>query len=281
MITARAFLHALWGGSSLPLVVAGDDGAHYVVRMRGAGDGVIALIVDWIALGLARWYGLPAREPVPIAIDAALAVGGIDPEIRELIERSEGINLGLRYAESATAATPEQLAALAVELRRRVFMFDVLLLNIDRAPANSDLLCIDGGLVVHDFGAAMALRRLLTATGLDETRVLPELRRHALYEDLSMIDAATVLGSAPAHCDVAAIVDSVPQSLWTACDEQRGHAVSRDEIVKGLFAMLADATALQLRLTQLAAMSLIGDSDRESRRRRNRAAFTAKHAPRG
>jgi hypothetical protein len=277
VIHATALIQALRGGSSLPLVFATDDGGRHVVRMRGAGDGEIALIVDWIALGLACRFDLPARMPVPVQVDAALGQGDVDPEVRELIERSHGVNLGLRYADQVVTVDESRLAALDLLLRRRIFLFDVLLLNIDRGAHNPNLLEIDERLVLHDFGAAMAVRHVLTGTMPDERGYLVELRRHVLFDEAFAINPDfALLGPRPTHEQLRDIVASVPQSLWDTCSHHRGLVLDRDRIADQLHALIHDDNTLRTRLAALATMPAISESDLKAQRRRNRDAFAAK-----
>src|SRR4051812_48013446 len=153
--TVRATRYAtpLREGGSLPGVVEADDDGMYVVKFRGAGQGVKALVAEIVAGELGRAVGLDVPEIVLVEIDPVLGRAEPDPEIQELIEASAGLNVGLDFLPSALpydAAFPvsPQLAALVVWL-------DELTLNIDRTPRNPNLLVWHERLWLIDHGAAL------------------------------------------------------------------------------------------------------------------------------
>eukprot|EP01034_Spumella_vulgaris_P008011 gene8011-10202_t len=57
----------------MPAIVEGDDLGTYVLKFRGAGQGVRALLAEMIAGGIARALGLPVPEIVLAQLDPALA----------------------------------------------------------------------------------------------------------------------------------------------------------------------------------------------------------------
>ena len=60
-ITVNRYVTPLREGGSMPAIVEGDDLGTYVLKFRGAGQGVRALLAEMIAGGIARALGLPAR----------------------------------------------------------------------------------------------------------------------------------------------------------------------------------------------------------------------------
>src|SRR3954469_8477724 len=97
--TVRATRHVapLREGGSLPgLVEASDDGL-YVVKFRGAGQGVLALVAEIVCGELARSMGLPVPELVLVDLDPVLGNAEPDPEIQELLEASPGLNVGMDF----------------------------------------------------------------------------------------------------------------------------------------------------------------------------------------
>src|SRR3954464_7468739 len=87
-VTATRYVTPLREGGSMPgLVEASDDGL-YVVKFRGAGQGLKALIAEGGVGGLARACGLRVPEIVLVEVDPLLAAAEPDPEIQELVEAS-------------------------------------------------------------------------------------------------------------------------------------------------------------------------------------------------
>ena len=63
-VTATEYVTPLREGGSLPAIVGADDDGTYVVKFRGAGQGVRALAAELIAGEIARALGLPVPEIV-------------------------------------------------------------------------------------------------------------------------------------------------------------------------------------------------------------------------
>ena len=74
-------------------LIEGDDGALWVTKFRGAGQGMPALVAEAIAGELAR--AASCRSPSSCARDPArFGLTDGDPEIHDLLVASEGDNLG-------------------------------------------------------------------------------------------------------------------------------------------------------------------------------------------
>src|ERR1700748_2967432 len=84
-------------GASLPAIVEADDLGFYVLKFRGAGQGPLALVAELIAGEIGRALGLKVPELVRVEVDPALGRNEEDPEIRDLLKASVGLNLGLDY----------------------------------------------------------------------------------------------------------------------------------------------------------------------------------------
>ncbi len=61
-ITVTRYVTPLREGGSLPAIVEADDDGLYVLKFRGAGQGVKALIAELVAGELGRALGLPVPE---------------------------------------------------------------------------------------------------------------------------------------------------------------------------------------------------------------------------
>ena len=71
-------------GGSLPAIVEADDDFLYVLKFRGAGQGVRALIADLIGGEIARTLGLKMPEIVFAHLDEAFGRTEPDEEIQDL-----------------------------------------------------------------------------------------------------------------------------------------------------------------------------------------------------
>src|SRR5438552_17423410 len=96
-LTVTRYVTPLREGGSLPAIVEANDDGLYVLKFRGAGQGVKALIAELVAGELGRALGLPIPEIVLLELDSILGRSEPDYEIRSLIQASAGLNLALDY----------------------------------------------------------------------------------------------------------------------------------------------------------------------------------------
>ena len=95
-VIATRYVTPLREGGSLPAVVEADDDGMYVLKFRGAGQGVKSLIAELVAGEIARALGLLIPEIVFVELDPELARTEPDPEIQDLIRASAGLNKSAR-----------------------------------------------------------------------------------------------------------------------------------------------------------------------------------------
>jgi hypothetical protein len=152
-VKAMRYVTPLREGGSLPAIVEGDDDGLYVLKFRGAGQGVKALIAELLAGEIGRVLGLPVPEIVFVELDADLARTEPDPEIQELIKASGGLNLALDYLPGSIMfdALIQQPNS---ELASKIVWFDALTANVDRTPRNANMLLWHKELWLIDHGAA-------------------------------------------------------------------------------------------------------------------------------
>lgn len=155
-VLATHYVTPLREGGSLPAIVEADDDGMYVVKFRGAGHGTRALIAELLAGEIARLLGLAVPEIVFAQLDPRLAKTEPDAEIRDLLRRSEGVNLALDYLPGSITFDP--LVAKPVEGQARlassIVWFDALVTNVDRTPRNTNLLVWHHKLHLIDHGAS-------------------------------------------------------------------------------------------------------------------------------
>src|SRR6188768_4441102 len=100
-VNVTRYVTPLREGGSLPAIVEADDGFLYVLKFRGAGQGVKALIAELIGGELARHLGFKMPEIVFANLDEAFGRTEPDEEIQDLLKASVGLNLGLHYLSGA------------------------------------------------------------------------------------------------------------------------------------------------------------------------------------
>jgi len=154
-IQATRYVVPLREGGSLPAIVEGDDLGLYVVKFRGAGQGILALIAELIAGEIGRALGLRVPEIVFAEIDAAMGRNEPDYEIRQLLKASAGLNLALDYLPGSVMFDPAARDVAAADEASMLVWFDAFTQNVDRTPRNANLLCWHHELYFIDHGASI------------------------------------------------------------------------------------------------------------------------------
>ncbi len=221
-VIATRYVTPLREGGSLPAIVEADDQGLYVLKFRGAGQGVNALIAELVAGEVARALGLPVPEIVLIELDADLARTEPDAEIQHLIRASAGLNLALDYLPGAVTFDPlaerpdAQLASLIV-------WFDAYVMNVDRTPRNTNLLMWHRRIWLIDHGAALYFHHHWDGGSDRAHDVFPLIRDHVLLpraERLREVDTAAVALLAPDV--IARIVQLIPDAWLANVDDAAG-----------------------------------------------------------
>jgi len=141
-------------GGSLPAIAEADDGFLYVLKFRGAGQGVKALIAELIGGEIARTLGLKVPEIVFANLDEAFGRTEPDEEIQDLLKASVGLNLALHYLSGAITFDPS-ITTLDAKLASQIVWLDCLLTNVDRTPRNTNMLTWHKELWLIDHGASL------------------------------------------------------------------------------------------------------------------------------
>lgn len=205
LIVVERYVTPLREGGSMPAVVAGDDLGLYVIKFRGAGQGVKALLAEVIAGGLARALGLPMPELVQLQLDQDLARTEPDPEIQDLIRASAGLNLGMDYLPGA-ANFDAAAGPVEADLASAIVWFDAFISNVDRSVRNPNLMLWHRQLWLIDHGAALYFHH-----GWDGSPV-PAGGRFARIADHVLLPWADDIAGADARLAprlTAAVIDAV------------------------------------------------------------------------
>src|SRR5579859_688299 len=139
-VVATRYVTPLREGGSLPGLVEADDDGLYVVKFRGAGQGAKALVAELVAGLLAQSAGLPVPELVLVVIEPALGRAEPDPEVRELVLASAGVNVGLDFLPGALEYAGGGEDGVDPAFAADVVWFDALMTNVDRTPRNPNLI---------------------------------------------------------------------------------------------------------------------------------------------
>jgi len=212
-ITVSRYVTPLREGGSMPAVVEGDDLGVYVLKFRGAGQGVRALLAEIIAGGIARALGLPVPEIVLAQLDPALAQTEPDPEIQDLIRASDGLNVGLDYLSGALTFDPA-VDEVSSDFASRLVWFDTLVANVDRSARNTNLLMWHRKPWLIDHGAALTFHHAWNGAVADPAKPFPSIADHVLLPRataLADVDAELAAKLSPGV--LAQILSDVPDEF--------------------------------------------------------------------
>ncbi|MFY3385575.1 HipA family kinase [Paracidovorax sp. MALMAid1276] len=212
-ITVNRYVTPLREGGSMPAIVEGDDQGTYVLKFRGAGQGVRALLAEIIAGGIARALGLPVPEIVLAQLDAALAQTEPDPEIQDLVRASDGLNVGLDYLSGALNFDPA-VDVVSDDFASRLVWFDALVGNVDRTARNTNLLVWHRQPWLIDHGAALTFHHAWNGAVAQPAKPFAPIADHVLLGQataLSQVDAELAARLTPEA--IAGILADVPDSF--------------------------------------------------------------------
>ena len=217
---AMRYVVPLREGGSLPAVVEADDGELYVMKFRGAGQGTKALVAELIAGRIGQVLGLPVPELVLLEMESPIGRSEPNPEIRDLLNASIGLNLGMRYLPGALAYNPMDASTPDRDLASAIVWFDAYVTNVDRTARNVNMLIAEDRLWLIDHGATLIFHHDWTDHLGRSQSPFPLIRQHVL------LDRADRLAEADARLRLrlsderlAAIVRPTPAD-WLADEPQ-------------------------------------------------------------
>jgi hypothetical protein len=189
-VNVTRYVTPLREGGSLPAIVEADDGFLYVLKFRGAGQGVKALIAELIGGEIARAIGLRVPEIVFANVDPAFGRTEPDEEIQDLLKFSEGLNLALHYLSGAINFDPVVNKVDPLPASQIVWL-DGFLMNVDRTVRNTNLLMWRKELWIIDHGASLYFHH--TWSNWEEQSLKPfvQIKDHVLLQwasELNKVD---------------------------------------------------------------------------------------------
>lgn len=152
-VTVCRYIAPLREGGSLPALAEADDDFKYVLKFRGAGHGVKALIAEFLGGEIARAIGLKVPELVFANLDEAFGRTEGDEEIQDLLQGSKGLNLALHFLSGAINFDPA-VTTVDEKTASEIVWLDALITNVDRTFRNTNMLIWHKELWLIDHGAS-------------------------------------------------------------------------------------------------------------------------------
>src|SRR5215218_7217714 len=187
-VDVTRYVTPLREGGSLPAIVETDDGFLYVLKFRGAGQGVKALIAELLGGEIARALGFRVPEIVFANVDPAFGRTEPDEEIQDLLKFSEGLNLALHYLSGAISFGPAVTKVDAL-LSSQIVWLDLLVTNVDRTARNTNMLIWHKELWLIDHGASPYFHHSWQNWEEQSRRPFAPIKDHVLLPRASELDA--------------------------------------------------------------------------------------------
>lgn len=197
-------------GGSLPAIVEADDGFLYVLKFRGAGQGIKALIAELIGGELARAAKFRVPEIVFADVDPAFGRTEPDEEIQDLLKASGGLNLALHYLSGAISYDPV-VNQLDQQTASRIVWLDCLITNVDRTARNTNMLMWQKQLWLIDHGASLYFHHATNDWEKASTSPFLQVKDHVLLHRAGELEKADQELKVLLNADVVRnIVDMIP-----------------------------------------------------------------------
>ena len=188
-VNVTRYVTPLREGGSLPAIAEADDDFLYVLKFRGAGQGVKALIAELIGGEIARTAGLKVPELVFAWLDTSFGRTEPDEEIQDLLKASVGLNLALHYLSGAITYDPA-VNKTSEELASMIVWLDCLLMNVDRTPQNTNMLSWHKELWLIDHGASLYFHHSWNNWEEYAKKPFTQVKDHVLLPKASGLDKA-------------------------------------------------------------------------------------------
>jgi hypothetical protein len=228
-VNVTRYVTPLREGGSLPAIVEADDDGLYVLKFRGAGQGVKALIAEIIAGEIARTLGLRVPEIVFANLDPVLSRTEPDPEIQDLLRASAGLNLALDYLPGSITFDP-LVEKIDAKLASQIVWLDCFVTNVDRTPRNPNLLMWHKNLWLIDHGAALYFHHAWQNWAEQSRRPFVQVKDHVLLSQAAALEGVNAeFRQVLTDETINSIVSLIPDE-WLAGELQTESAERQREV---------------------------------------------------
>lgn len=186
-VTVTRYITPLREGGSLPALAEADDDFKYVLKFKGAGHGVKALIAELIGGQVAKALGLKLPELVFANLDEAFGRTEADEEIQDLLQFSQGLNLALHFLSGAITFDPV-VTQVDEKLASQIVWLDAFITNVDRTFRNTNMLIWHKELWLIDHGACLYFHHSWDTWEKHASSPFKLIKDHVLLPQASLLD---------------------------------------------------------------------------------------------
>ncbi|MFT5253965.1 MAG: hypothetical protein ACI87N_003023 [Flavobacteriales bacterium] len=209
-VNVTRYITPLREGGSLPALAEADDDYKYVLKFKGAGHGVKALIAELLGGEIARVLKLAIPELVFANLDEAFGRTEADEEIQDLLQGSQGLNLALHFLSGAINFDPV-VTVVDAKIASQIVWLDAYITNVDRTFRNTNMLLWHKELWLIDHGASFYFHHSWTNWEQHAKSPFKLIKDHVLLPQASMIkEADQLFKSILTPATLQAIVQLIP-----------------------------------------------------------------------
>jgi len=136
-----------------------DTGERRVfTKLRANAHGTAPLVAEIVVGELADVLGIPTPQRYLVEIEAGIESLYRQEELFDLLERSQGVNLGFELLEGYRDLKASETNLVRPDLAAAIVWLDALVENPDRTAQNPNLMIKAGRISLIDNGAALAFQ---------------------------------------------------------------------------------------------------------------------------
>lgn len=220
-INVTRYIAPLREGGSLPALAEADDDFKYVLKFKGAGHGVKALIAELLGGEIARALGFRVPELVFAHLSEDFGRTEADEEIQDLLQGSQGLNLALHFLSGAINFDPV-VTNVEAELASKIVWLDAFITNVDRTFRNTNMMIWHKELWLIDHGATFYFHHSFTNWEKHAKSPFALIKDHVLLPKASLLgETDKAFKALLTEEKINAIVNLIPEEWlhWEDSDE--------------------------------------------------------------
>lgn len=269
MLKALRIENIVRKGSSTPIIAADEDNNLHFVKAKGTGDGLTALISDWIVTSIGNKIGLPILKPELILIDESTEVLYRHGEISDLVKRSYGYNLSYKFYDNAQVYNfANSKTDFSTKEKEMIFVFDSFFVNIDRTKENPNIFISGKDIFASDFGASFLIKEIFDDIPYCKNPEIQKLlKRNIFYTENVNVDKFLAKVRNVDKNDLEKIVSGFPDE-WIA-----GSKLTKQDLFRKLCTFIYDESYLEKTLAVLKTIEVPSDEELKLKRLANKKKF--------
>ena len=220
-VNVTRYISPLREGGSLPALAEADDDFKYVLKFKGAGHGVKALIAELVGGQIAKALKLQLPELVFANLDEAFGRSEGDEEIQDLLQGSQGLNLALHFLSGSITFDPV-VTTVDDKLASQIVWLDAYITNVDRTFRNTNMLIWHKELWLIDHGACLYFHHSWNNWEQHSKSPFALIKDHVLLPQASLLkEVDTEYKALLTNEKLEEIVNTIPEEwlVWEDTDE--------------------------------------------------------------